>query len=349
MNLTELRDYFLESRWRALVLLGVLFLLALVAIIFYQRSVTSPSVSEGDKLPAFTFEGDTAQIGGEVSLASLSSITFPMEAFSYQIESLDLSFVESDVRDLAARFGLIGEPQHLTTPNRGEVFIFTRGAESLTVTAQPRQLSYTVDERGAVAEGELYNQSKVIEEAENFMESKGLSTSDLSPFEVRFLSYGGNVYIEVEDSDDADYIEVVFVWSVEERPVLGETVSSVPVRVIYDRSGKVVSFQYSLLDSQFTQYKEAPLLTYDEAVESLAGDGLVVRAQRANDLGDWTTTTTNLYSFAPESVRFIYCQPVESSLLYPVYLFEGDGITMAGKKVDVAVYLLAVSPDYMKE
>lgn len=349
MKLSDLQELILRNR-KKMIIVTILFVLLSVALtIGYQRFIAAPPIPEEEKLPSFALAGEAATIAGEISLASLSTVDFPEKMTAYRVERLVFTFTKEEAKRLAARFGFLGKPRESTLPDgQGEVLTFVniKAEETLMVVTKPRGLTY-VAARGSSSKGTLYDRATAIEKAKEFMEGKELPVSQLSPFGVRYLDSDGSVYIEVEEPAEAGFLELSFVWSVEGRNLLGEGPTDTAARVIFDRQGKVVSLKFQFLDFQFTRFGEVRLLNFSQSTAKLKEEGLVVSTQPIGSVAGWGAVS-DLRSFAPESVRLVFAQPSEATFLYPVYLFEGKGRTTAGTEVKAAVYLLVVSPEYLK-
>lgn len=347
MRLSNLQEFILRNRRKAIIVVVLLALLS-VGLTGYQQLVAPPPVPEEEKLPPFALGGETATIAGEASFTSLSTVDFPEKITVYQAESLVFSFTEDEAKELAVRFGFQGEPRESTLPG-GEgkrlTFVNTKTGGTLMVTTKPRMLTYVVE--GEDGEGTLYDRSTAIARAKEFMEAKGLSVSQLSPFEVRYLTSDGSIYTEVEEPAEAGFLELSFVWSVEGRDLLGEGPTDTAAKATFDRQGKVVSLEFRYLDLQFIRFGEVKLLSFSKSIAQLKGKGLVVSTQPIGSTTGWTSIA-DLQSFVPTDVRLVFVRPTEAALLYPVCLFEGKGRTTAGTEVKAAVYLLAVSPEYLK-
>jgi len=349
MKLGEIREFFLNN-WRKIG--AVVFLILAIGMgleVGYQRLVATPVVPDSEKLPPFDLAGETAAVKGQVSLVSLSEAELPDKAVAYRAEPLGLTLSESAADELAASFGCSNGPRRIpaSTEGDGDILVFFGEGSTLTVATRPRSLSY-VAEYATGNEGTLYSQSQALAEAESFMESKGLPVDALTAFRVRFLNSGVNVYVEAADPAKAEFVEALFVWTVGERVLLGASPADVAASLIFDRQGRVVSLKFRYLDSSFTQFGEVELLGSDVAVKQLAESGLVVSANVPGRMSD-QAAAVDIYSFAPESTQLVLCQTAANDFLYPVYLFEGSGWSSSGVQVNAAVYLPAVSPEYVKE
>jgi len=349
MKLSDLREFVLRNRKRIIVVATLFIFLCIVSVVGYQKFLAPPLIPEEEKLPPFYLVNDIASVTGEVSLSSLQVTDFPGVITAYRAEPLAFSFTKEEAKELAARFGFSGEPRISTSPDgRSEtlVFIDLKNQATLAVTTKPRKLTYVV-EGGRAQEGTLLDQAAATQKAKEFVGDKDLPLSQLSPFGVRYLISKGNIYFEVEEPTEAEFLEVSFSWLVEGWDLLGESPADTVARVIFDRQGKVVSLKFRFPDLQFTRFGEVKLLSSSEAVAKLKKEGLVVSTSAIGTTTGWSEIA-DLRSFAPESVRLIFVQPSGATFLYPVYLFEGKGRTTAGVEVKAAAYLLAVSPEYLK-
>lgn len=340
MSLNDIQEFIFGSKKR-LALLGS-GLVAGLAVLVGIFLLLFPPVPEESKLPAFTLSAQTGEIIGSVDLSKLSLPSFPNQINAYKVEGGLASFDESQAAQLAARFGFTTAPRKTTDVNGVDFFVFVKGEQSLSVTSIPRSLLYT--DEVSIEEGAVYEGEAAFEGAREFLTSRGLSLEGLFPSELNYFTATG----PTDEPSQADFLSASLVWEVGGREVLGERPTQKAATVFLDRSNRVNYLNFNYLDSKFTEPRLVNLIPIKDAAARLAVDGYVVFAQQVSGSQLDTSGVHDLLSFSPDKVDLIYVQPDGSATLYPVYLFNGKGTSAVGD-VEAAVYVLAVSPDYIKK
>lgn len=339
MKLSDLQEIYFKHRGRVIFILSAVFLLAIAAIMGLQRYFTVP---EELKLPPFSISAKTGSILGTVDFLNTPRVNPPQSLPAYKAQTINQRFSESQALSLAARFGFNGEPVRSGSGGGGEeLWTFSGGSQSLTIANKPRGIIFTGN--GAVVGGTFPASSTWVAKVNEFLAAKNLPVDGLTLEKASYLRSGQLV----ENSEDADFLSLDFAWSVNGRELLGEGTAQTSVQAIFNRQGKVVYLKYLFLDSSFVKFSDVKLISFAQAEDQLKNQGLVVLALPIGANVSESSLIFDLSAFGPNQARLVYVQPAGSDFLYPVYLFEGNGVTSAGA-VSATVYLLAVSPEYIK-
>jgi len=342
MNLNDLREFLFANRKRVLLVFGIIvFILVVIITALPQDQVTTPSNGE-EALPPFTFNADTWSITEGVDFSKLKTASFPESATIYNVEQSFVTTSEAEAEEIAMLFGFEGKAlNQLSLPEGGTMYVFVKDNENIAVITQPREIRYSVKDFIYTAEnlkGSLYDETIAIQIANNFMEGKKLSTG-FSFYDSRLLIYRGELTAETTDSKKANILEMSFVHTVQGQEILGKLLIEPPVRVLFNRKGEVVSFSYKFPDQSFTRNREVKLISFDKVMTNLRDKGLVISIIPAESLEDrGIEEQEDLISFIPESVKLVLYQSGRTSLLYPIYLFEGSGKTSEGNVNAVVIF-----------
>jgi hypothetical protein len=343
MNLSDVQEFILRNRRKFIFGLVAVVLISLFLGFIFQE--INPEVAEEDKLPPFVLAEEPGQVIGQADLSNLASVDFPSSAPIYKVEKLDLTFTQADAVGWAKSFGFSASFGEVVTP-LGKIYVFFKTGEELTVTSNPRSLHYTRESK--VGTGTILENSAAIRKAKEFLAARKLpDPSSFSPT-VRYLSTIGERTSETNVAR-ANFVEVNFAWSVGGLDLLGESSSDTAIRMIFDRSDRVVYLSYQFLDYSFSLDKEIPLLNFSQASGALRREAQIVLVRPVDDVDNWALSESySLGSFAPESVKLIYVMQPRAEFLYPIYLFEGPG-RIGEIDVNAAAYILAVQSQYVRE
>lgn len=344
MNLNELREFLFANRKRVLLIFGiVVFILVVIITALPKDQVTTPSNGNGEEaLPPFTFNADMWSITEGVDFSKLKTASFPESATIYNVEQSFVTTSEVEAEEIAMLFGFEGEAlNQLSLPEGGTMYVFVKDNENIAVITQPREIRYSVKDFIYTAgnlKGSLYDETIAIQIANSFMEGKKLSTG-FSFYDSRLLIYKGELTAETTDSKKANILEMSFVHTVQGQEILGKLLIEPPVRILFNRKGEVVSFSYKFPDQSFTRYREVKLISFDNVMSNLRNKGLVISITPVENLvEEGIEEQGNLTSFTPESVKLVLYQSGGTSLLYPIYLFEGSGKTSEGNVNAVVIF-----------
>uniref|UniRef100_A0A831YSV8 Uncharacterized protein n=1 Tax=candidate division WWE3 bacterium TaxID=2053526 RepID=A0A831YSV8_UNCKA len=343
MSLSDVREFILRNRRRLLV--GLVAVLGIILATGFLFREVVPEVSEEEKIPSFSLAQEPGSVVGAVDLSKLASADFPPSITVYRTGKKDLTFTQDESKTLAASFGFSQLSGEVDTP-LGKIYVFAKTGEELTVTSNPRALHYTRE--GASGAGKLPTSVDAVQNARGFLTAKNLpDPGSVSPI-VKYLSTLGERTTETV-AEEARFVEVIFPWSVNGLDILGESPTDAAARLVFDSAGKLVYLTFKFSDYSFAVAQNIPLVSFTEATSVLGREAQVVLVRPTGVVKEWTLSgSSNLSSFAPESVRLVYVKQSQGDLLYPVYLFEGTGRT-GGIDVKAAVYVLAVSSRYIKE
>lgn len=343
MSLSDVREFILRNRRKLLVGLIAVVVVFLVAGFIFRE--VAPEVSDEEKIPSFSFAQEPGSVVGSVDLSKLAPADFPPSATVYQTEKKNLAFTQNEAKALATDFGFSQLSGEVATP-LGKIYVFAREGEELTVTSNPRALHYTRE--GASGTGKLPTSADAIQNARRFLAAKNLTDpGSVSPI-VKYLSALGERTAETA-AEEARFIEIIFPWSVNSLDILGESPTDAAARLVFDSAGKLVYLTFKFQDYSFAVAKNIPLMSFAEATKALSKEAQVVLVRPVGEVKEWALSdSSDLSSFAPESVRLVYVKQHQGGLLYPVYLFEGAG-RAGGIDVKAAAYVLAVSSRYIKE
>jgi len=343
MSLSDVQEFILRNRRKLVFGLVAAVLISLALGFIYQE--ISPEVAEEDKLPSFVLAEEPGRVVGRVELSGLASVDFPTAASVYRAEKLDLTFTQADAARWAKNFGSLSSSGEVDTP-LGKIYVFAKKGEELAITGNPRALRYTRESAGGT--GTIPDGNTAIQKAKEFLAAKKLPDPSSFLPTVKYLSAIGERTAETT-SAEATFVEVNFSWSVGGYNLLGESPSDMAIRVILDRDTRVVYLSYQFPDYSFSTGQEVPLLSFSQASDALGREAQIVLVRPVGDIGKWSISdSSNLSSFSPEIARLVYVMQSGGELLYPVYLFEGPGRAL-GNDVWSAAYVLAVSPQYIKE
>ena len=341
--MSDVQEFIVRNRRKLVFGLVAAVLISLALGFIYQE--ISPEVAEEDKLPSFVLAEEPGRVIGRVELSGLASVDFPTAASIYRAEKLDLTFTQADAVGWAKNFGSLSSSGEVDTP-LGKIYVFAKKGEELTVTGNPRALRYTRESAGGT--GTISDSTTAIQKAKEFLAAKKLPDPSSFLPTVKYLSAIGERTAETTAAEAA-FVEVNFSWSVGGYDLLGESPSDMAIRVILDRDTRVVYLNYQFPDYSFSTGQEVPLLSFSQASDALGREAQIVLVRPVGDIGKWSISdSSNLSSFSPEAARLVYVMQPGGELLYPVYLFEGPGRAL-GNDVWSAAYVLAVSPQYIKE
>ncbi len=348
MSLNDLRERLSKNR-KKIGLIFLILLLVVIGTIYYLPSLKKEETPGGvsQEIPAFSFAGDVWSIQDSVNLSQLPSQTLPQTALLYEILESQDSISGDEALAIAARFGFNEEPVNRTTlPEGGTMFVFAKDEENLAISSQPREIRYTFKNLVAKTSGisgTFPDQVAAEEKVKTYLQEKNLSTGALVFYSARYFTYGaGEVIAQTTSPDTANALEISFTQSVAEIPVLGKTLAEPLVRATLNRAGEIISLSYKFPDQTFQAQQELSLLGFSEATAQMKAGGLVVYIFPTSASRDQFSQTENLTTFTPKSVRFVY-YPLSSGFLYPVFLFEGEGV-MGGLSVSAVVILPALAP-----
>jgi len=339
MTLTDLREIILGNK-RKLLIFGGILVVGVLALSFVYREVY-PTATKSGGVPSFNLSATTGALGGILDSSKLPAVSFPTHAAIYEGTSLGVIMSEQEARALAKKFGLGGILSVATTPD-GAVYTFVKGKETLMVSAEPREITYS--RSNADGSGSLWGESQASQKAKEFLSSVGLTTSDLSVFGVQYL---GDLQgrFSVVGEDKAKFVEVSFARLVGSLPLIGESPTEAAARVIFDPSGKIAFLTFDYPDTTFSKVADVPLLSLDAVLPQVNREGKVVLVRPEADVSKWALPALPvLTEFVPNEIELALVQPMNSKFLYPVYLLSGAG-KMQGEDVFASLYLLAISQD----
>ena len=341
MNLSKIQEIYFKDRKKVILIFAALLILFLGAWLSWQKYFAVP---EEDKLPPFALTGETGSIVGQIDFSQLSFPSSIQVTLSYKATPLDNIFSDSAASALASRFGFTGAPRKSSGREAGEeTWGFINGLEeALTINNKPREVIFSAARR--VGEGSLYDPSAGVEKAKQFLTDKNLPADGLALVKTNYIKVNVGT---TEDPSQADFLEVYFAWSIGDRKIFGEGEAQTAIVLIFNRQGEVVYLKYVYLDSTFTKFSDVKLISFAEASNQLREKGLVIFALPLEGTVGEGEASLDLLTFVPSRAELVYVQPQDSGFVYPVYLFEGKGTTDSGE-VEASVYLLAVSPDYLR-
>ena len=350
MTLNDLSGFLQRNRKK--ILLAILILLVGGgALLFWQSSQKNgepdPTNGEEGEVPTFSFAGDTWKISGQINLGKLAETSLPQETVVYKVSEQKESTTESQAQDIAERFAFDREiTNRVSLPGEERMFVFAQDEVNMAVFSYPREIRYSFKNIVAKTKnvsGKIYDKATAIQKSKEYLEGKGLPTTDIVFFGVRYLIYDVEAIVQTQNPKRANALELSFVQAVAGQSILGKTISEPLVRVVFNRAGTVVSLSYKETDQTFTQFKIVPLLNFAEATADLEGKGLVISMLPTEAAKERFIETDDLTSFTPQTISLVYYQVPGTEFLIPIYLFEGKG-AISDIEVYANVALSAIKP-----
>jgi len=349
MTLNDLSNFLQRNRKKILLATLIIFTGGGL-LLFWQSSQKNkepgPADDEGE-IPTFSFAGDTWKISGQLNLGKLAETSLPQETVVYKVSEQKESITEPQAQDIAERFDFDREPTNrVFLPDGEKMFVFAQDEVNMAVFSYPREIRYSF--KNVVAKtknvsGKIYNQSTAIQKAREYLESKNLPTANIVFFDTRYLIYDVEAVAQTQNPKSANALELSFVRAIVGQNILGKTISEPLVRVVFNRTGTVVSLSYKETDQTFTQFKIISLLSFTEATASLKENGLVISMLPTEAAKERFIEADDLTSFTPQTISLVYYQVPGTEFLIPIYLFEGRGTLDAGE-VYANVALSAIKP-----
>ncbi|MCG2685910.1 hypothetical protein L6258_00900 [Candidatus Parcubacteria bacterium] len=319
MNLAVVSKFF--KRWFRLVV--VIFLVVGIFGVLSKRDAPRseeipPIVT---RVPttgkAFEYRGDGIDLLSELAIYKFDPST----------ETISLT----KARVVAAHLGFTEEPQTVEDVVEGTAYIWSEGGRSWSVLPQSGRISYA-DQFGA---GGVVFLPTVQETARSFLERAGLFGGlELNKDRVRYLVNQTGRYVVVEDSGEAEAVEVFFRYRLGDQPLFEEVPAVDSVSVIVG-GGRVLKLEGWLFDDALlTSEGEIRLKSFDQVVEDLQSGqaGVLALDSETKEFSRAVFTRAELG----------YLRKMEEGLVMPVVVFYGEAQLSDGAAAGIVAAVSAV-------
>ncbi|OGY28465.1 MAG: hypothetical protein A3F33_02325 [Candidatus Woykebacteria bacterium RIFCSPHIGHO2_12_FULL_43_10] len=354
-------DNYERLRKIGLVLLGVTSLALLVFVTFFSKStqqekeIQSPPQEKSDQS-----ETSGEAVTSQIPQLNIETVEAPewRQSSTTATFSIDESFLESklmvyqktadglvlndvEAKRLAAEFGFGNIPQE-SISDQGKVWTWLRGGDSLSINLNKRTLEYFLDslnDPDIVAPGVEVIETEALGIAKNFLTQKGLMNDYIDTQNPK-ISYSETYSLETEKPSlvKKEIAGIEFPLKIADKPLLVSKSLSSKVKVGVSSRKVVISLKMPLYSSIWGELGEAPLISLDEAKNTVSGGGGVM-VQNSFFGG----ASSVLQSFDLSSVYLAYYgENYQDQYLQPVYVFEGTGILEDDTESKVVVYVPAV-------
>jgi len=339
MVLNDLRELILGNRAKIVVFVVILVLVVSIILITEKGQKPQTNPEEGGQEEQFP-EG-SQPLPTNIDLSKVTNLTkeIPQDLITYKISSSQTPLSEEEVLTLAKTLGFKSTWTSKGNIELGTRYIFVQKGKNLIIQTNPPTITFSTD--SSLPKGTIPTEEQTIAKGKAFLAQIGVTTLVPLPRSYRLLTVNGDLFFATQNPASAKLVCITFAPEKDGFSIIGDTPATFSATLFFDTTKTIISLQYYKTNFQFEPRSAAELKSLDTALSDLkSGKGMVVGAEPFNELSPDSNPNV-LSSFSPTSVYLAYYLN-KSSVLTPVYVFEGIGILKSGsEKVIATVHLPA--------